>query len=79
MKESHGIDTLFMRADLPRESKVGTPLIEVVGNNRVIIENQIGVSDYSENSILVKVSEGTICVEGNDLVLRIMTEKQLPI
>lgn len=64
-------------ADLPLEPLPGIPLLELAGENRVLIENHCGVTEYGCEEICVKVSYGKICVCGNRLELIQMTKHQL--
>lgn len=52
------------------------PLVEIVGQKRVLIENHQGVLTYSPEEILVKVNYGKITVTGcNLLILQISSEQ----
>ena len=64
-------------ADLPDEAIPGLPLVEIIDNRRVLIENHHGVNEYGESLIRVKVKSGTICVSGCKLELSRMTKGQL--
>ncbi len=73
------LERVVMGADLPGEAVPGVPLIEIAGENRVIIENHKGVTGYSGTMICIKVSYGTVRVSGNSLTLARMTRQQLTI
>ncbi len=68
MKES-----IFRRlvdgADLQQEGLPGQPLLELLGNNRVLIENHRGIMEYGSERIQVRVKFGSICVCGEKLQL----------
>lgn len=68
---------LAWAADLPDEPIPGQPLVEIIENRRVLIENHLGVSEYGESLIRVKVKFGTICISGCNLELARMTKGQL--
>lgn len=53
------------------------PIVELVGQNRVLIENHQGVLAYSNEEISVKVSYGKIVIAGSDLNLIQMSFEQL--
>lgn len=72
-------DRLFLGADLPCEPIPGVPLVELLGDQRVLIENHNGVSAYGRNEICVKVKYGTISIQGDKLEFVRMTGKQLVI
>lgn len=55
------------------------PLIELTGENRVLMENHHGILAYSTEEIKVKVSFGCIVVLGERLFLRELSKEQLVI
>ena len=68
---------LVLAADLPDEPIPGLPLVEIVDNRRVLIENHKGVNEYGRTMIRVKVKYGSICVCGQNLELARMNKGQL--
>ena len=65
--------------DLPGESFPGQVLVEITGDNRVLIENHRGVREYSREQIGVNVKYGFVQICGSCLELRCMTKDQLVI
>ena len=55
------------------------PIVEIAGQNRVLIENHQGVLEYSQEKIGIKVSYGKIIVAGTGLNLMQMSCDQLVI
>lgn len=53
------------------------PIVEIAGQNRVLIENHQGVLAYSPEEIGIKVSYGQIVIAGNDLKLMQISCDQL--
>ena len=68
-----------MGVDLPGETVPGLPLVEIIGEHRVLIENHKGVVGYGSEEICIKVKFGTIKVLGNELMLSRMTKQQIVI
>ncbi len=66
-------------ADLPGESLPGQSLLELYGDNRVLIENHQGILEYGTQKIQVKVKYGCICICGQGLQLCRMQGQQLVI
>lgn len=64
-------------ADLQAEPQPGEALVELVGGNRVLIENHMGVIGYDSEQICVKVKFGQLTVIGSKMVLSRMTKEQL--
>ena len=73
------LEKVVLGADLSGEALPGLPLLELVGECRVLIENHFGVSNYSCNEICVKVAYGIIRILGDKLELARMTKQQLVI
>ena len=68
---------VVLGADLPGEAIPGLPLVEIVGQSRVLIENHCGVTGYGCNEVCVKVKYGQLCICGSGLMLAQMTKYQL--
>ena len=74
-----GRHELWERLDLPGETLPGQVLVEIAGENRVLIEHHLGVREYSCERISVNVKYGLIQICGSCLELRCMTKAQLVI
>ena len=70
---------LIFAADLPDAPLPGLPLVEIYGQERVLIENHQGVTQYGRESICIKVRFGQIRISGCELELARMTKGQLVI
>lgn len=68
---------LASAADLSSEPIPGLPLVELLGKQRVLIENHHGVIQYCPNEIVIKVSYGPLIICGCGLKLSLMTKQQL--
>ncbi|MBR3978854.1 MAG: YabP/YqfC family sporulation protein [Oscillospiraceae bacterium] len=79
MDRKNILDRLMMSADLPGEATPGMPLVEIMGEHRVLIENHKGVSGYGKTEICVKVKFGVVKVTGCRLALARMSGNQLVI
>lgn len=73
------LDRLAEEADLAAQPLPGQPIVEIAGDNRVLIENHFGVKEYGTQRITVKVKYGCVCVGGCNLELQRMTKEQLVI
>lgn len=73
------MERLVEGMDLPGEPVPGQPVIELAGENRVLIEHHLGVTGYAPEEIRVKVCYGQVSIQGNALELRRMTRGQLVI
>lgn len=66
-------------ATLAGEPILKQPILELCGENRLLIEHHMGIGEYSSENIHVNVKFGWICVKGTDLELCCMTAQQLVI
>lgn len=73
------LERLTEDADLGTDAAPGKPIVEIAGDDRVLIENHFGVMGYSAERILVKVRYGCVSVCGCRLELLRMTREQLVI
>ena len=77
------MDNFYQRAalktKLPGEALPGQPLMEIIGDKRVLIENHCGVCGYDLQRIQVKVNYGCVIIHGRNLELMQMTRDQLVI
>ena len=65
------------RADLQGEALPGQPLVELLGERRVLIEHHAGVTEYGQEKIQVKMRYGWLCICGDGLELARMNAQQL--
>ena len=63
--------------DLQEAPIPGQPLLELMGEQRVLMEQHSGVTEYSNQRISVRVKFGQVCICGQDLCLAKMTKSQL--
>ena len=57
----------------------GIPVLELMGDSRVLIENHDGVIAYGDTCICVRVKNGKLTVMGDGLALAYMSRCQLTI
>ena len=63
--------------ELEEEGMPGQSIVELLGNNRVLIENHRRVIEYDLARVCIRVSFGTITILGSNLRLRAMTAGKL--
>ena len=78
-QQNHLVERIVQAADLDGETLPKQPLIEVIGQRRVLIENHFGIIQYSNLEICVKVKYGYISICGKQLQIARMTKEQLVI
>ena len=71
------LDKIAWMMDLPTEALPGQALVEIIGENRVLIENHCGVTKYGETEIAIRVCYGHIFVCGCGLRMAKMTKQQV--
>ncbi len=55
------------------------PLVELLGNSRLLVENHIGVMAYSQEKIAIRVTFGYLLITGQNMKLAEMQKEQLVI
>ena len=55
------------------------PLVEVVGNRRVLVENHKGIISYGCSEIVVQTRQGTIKIVGNNLEILCLSKDRVVI
>ncbi len=70
---------LLDETDLNEESIPMQPVVELLGDGRVLIENHKGVIQYCSERIQARVKFGAISVAGCNLRLRFMSGQKLVI
>lgn len=76
-KDNNVLNMITDAADLQDEPLPVLPLVEIVGNCRVLIERHMGITEYGKERIRIKVKNGFVCVCGSELELTKMTKHQL--
>lgn len=65
--------------DAPQELLPGTPLIEITGSQRVLIENHCGITEYERELIRVKLPFGEVILRGSSMKITRMMKSKLVI
>lgn len=65
--------------ELPKEIVLNLPLISVIGNEEINIENYKGIIEYNEERIRINTSSGIIRIEGKSLHLKRITAESMTI
>lgn len=79
MKQRRWMDRIVETADLQGEPAPGQPIVEILGERRVLIEHHGGVTEYSRERIQIKMRYGRLCICGDGLELARMSAQQLVI
>lgn len=66
------LELMVQAAGLPEEMLPGTPLIELCGSRRLLVENHCGVLEYAPERICVALKRGRLLVRGRKLNLQRM-------
>ena len=68
---------LLDQTELGEETLPGQPVVELLGNCRVLVENYQRITEYGLEQICIQVSYGTVKVLGCNLRLRQVTRQKL--
>ena len=77
MSRRNTLRKITEKAALHAEALPGVPLVEISGDDRILIENHICVAGYRESEIHIRFSYGMLCICGEDLVLACAKKEQL--
>ncbi len=55
--------------ELPREVILSAPLIMMVGQKKMYIENHNGIALYQEDKVKIRLESGSLTVEGKKLLI----------
>ena len=78
MKDKKGIlQQILDSSGLEEECIPGQSVLELLGDNRILIENHRQIIAYELSHIWIRVSFGTIQIFGCNLQLRAMTGRKL--
>ena len=75
----HWMRQIADRAELSEEAIPAQPVVELLGEGRVLIEGHTGVSAYSDREIDVKTKLGIVRISGCNLKLTSMSAYRLVI
>lgn len=71
MSKSLNLKKHMARAfDLPEEIILDTPVIKIISNNELTIENHKGILEYSSNLVIVNSTLGAIKVMGDRIQIK---------
>jgi len=61
--------------EIPSEAVGGGPLITMIGNEKIIVENSKGIAKYEAEKIRVNTSIGLAEIEGKDINIKVLSEQ----
>lgn len=76
-KIQHIYNKIAELSDLSGEPIPGTPLIEISGSGRIVIEHYSTVLIYTDTEIQVETKLNIICIEGSGLKLSCISKHYL--
>ena len=79
LKKERVRDYVAAMLEVPKEAAFSLPLITMVGNNDIMIENHLGISEYTAEHIKIKTSAGNISIFGNMLTIKMISADNIEI
>lgn len=79
MKRDYDMWSPLKKMMMSAQTIPGIPLMELLGDKRVLVENYNGVLTYERGKICVSVQYGTLQILGTDLEICYMSKHQLVI
>ncbi len=63
--------------DISKDTILGIPLVSMIGDREITIENYIGILEYTDTVIRIKCKALSVRLEGKNLELKTMTRSFL--
>ena len=60
--------------DISKDVMLGLPVVTMLGNRELTIENYVGILGYGEEEIRIKCRAVSVLIEGTGLELKTMTD-----
>lgn len=79
MKENNIKHKLATILDLPKEVILQFPLISLIGNEEIVIQNHRGLIQYTSDIIRLKTIISIIKIEGKNLIIKKITSETIEI
>lgn len=77
MNRSNMLRNITEKAGLQAEALPGVSLLELSGDDRILVENHRCVVGYTDSEVLIRVSFGLIQITGQGLLLSCAKKEQL--
>lgn len=79
MMKKERLRTLEETLALPSEAALNTPYVEIRGKKSVSVENHRGISEYTDDAIIINVKHGKIAVQGDHLRIVCMNRRRIEV
>lgn len=63
--------------DISKDKILGVPLISMIGDREMTIENYVGILEYSDNVLRIKCKSLVVRIDGRKLEIKTMTREFL--
>lgn len=77
MAKSGFVEKVIHSFHLDSEPLPRQPLLELLGDRRILIENHCGICEYGNERIVVRVRKGRIGINGKQLSLSFISRERL--
>lgn len=71
--------TITNMLELPKEIVLNLPMISIIGNEELHIENYKGVIEYNLDYIRINTSVGIVKIQGKNLMLKQITSENITV
>ena len=66
-------------AEMPRDVVMGIPVLSIVGNKEICIENYGGIIEYTDEIVRIRTKKGQIIICGKQLYVEYYTNDEMKI
>ncbi|MGI6092539.1 MAG: sporulation protein YqfC [Veillonellaceae bacterium] len=74
---NRGLQKLAGILEIPQDIVLDLPRITMLGNKQILIENHKGIIEYTPSLVRIKVSQGELIINGNNLSLSNLQIEQI--
>lgn len=78
-KKKEWILDMIENFEIPKETVLDVPIISLVGDREIVIENFMNIIEYGNEVIRLKTQCGELILEGENLEARSMDSEQIQI
>ena len=70
---------LYRAMDVPKETFLNIPLVTIVGNDELVIENYKAVLDYKEDFIKINTKIGIVKITGKKMTIKYIRKDEISV
>jgi len=65
--------------EIPRDLALNLPRVILLGDMQVVVENHLGIIEYTPETVRVSTGVGELVIEGKELTLRAIHQEEIAV